>query len=136
MNLSNKKVYYNYEILDTYTAGFMLTGPEVKAVCDNGASFGDAYCVIEDGCLILKKFHISVKDDLDTLRDRRLLLNKKELRKLDKVLKEKGLTIVPISVFTTKTGLIKASVALAKGKRNYDKRESIKKKDLERRNDD
>jgi SsrA-binding protein len=135
--MDNKKARFNYELLDSYTAGIQLTGPEVKAIREGKVSFNDSYCMIENGEVFLKKLHISVKDgdEKAVLRDRKLLLNKSEIKKLEKGIKEKGLTIVPTAVFVNKTGLIKANIALAKGKKNYDKRESIKKKDLARAND-
>lgn len=104
---------------------------------DGKVAFNDSYCTIMDGQMFLKKLHISIKDGTDNefVRDRKLLLNRKEIDKLEKGIKEKGLTIVPLSVFVNKTGLIKVTIALAKGKKQYDKRESIKKKDLARAND-
>lgn len=133
----NKKASFNYELLDSYKAGIQLTGPEVKAIRDNKVAFNDAYCLIENGEVFLKKLHISVKDgdEKATLRDRKLLLNRKEINKLERATKEKGLTIVPTSIYVNNTGLIKVDIALAKGKKNYDKRESIKKRDLSRNND-
>ncbi len=135
--MQNKKARFNYELLDTYTAGLILIGKEVKAIRENKMSFGDAYCSIESGEAFLNKFHISVKDgnDNDFFRKRKLLLNRKEINKIEKSIKEKGLTVIPISIFITKTGLIKMDVALAKGKKQYDKRETIKKRDLERNQD-
>ena len=132
--MQNKKAKYEYEFLDTFEAGVMLTGPEVKAVRDNRMAFNDAYCAFKDDELFLLKFHISVKDggDNEFLRDRKLLLTRKELGKLQREVKENGLTIVPTGIFFTKTGLVKLGIALARGKKVYDKRESIKKRDLAR----
>ena len=135
--VNNKKAYFNYEILDSYQAGIMLNGPEVKAVRAHAFSFNDAYCVIDGSSVVLKKFHIAVKDgtENDFLRDRKLLLNKKEIKKLERGIKEQGLTIVPVSLYFTETNLIKVGVALARGKKNYDKRYkekySIVKKEIE-----
>jgi SsrA-binding protein len=135
--MENKKARFNYELLNTYTAGIMLTGPEVKAIRDNRVSFNDAYCIITNGEVIVKKLHISVKEggENEFLRDRKILLRKKEISELNKALVERGLTIIPISIFVTKTGLIKLGVAVARGKKLYDKRETIKKRDLERNSD-
>lgn len=133
----NKKASFNYELLDKYHAGIQLTGPEVKAIRANKFSFNDSYCLVDQGEVYLKKLHISVKDagENETLRDRKLLLNRKEIDKLDRACREKGLTIVPTALYVNKTGLIKVDIALAKGKKQYDKRESIKKKDLARNNE-
>lgn len=133
----NKKAKFNYELLDTYTAGMMLNGPEVKAIRDNKMSFNDAFCSIENNEIFLNKFHISVENggENDFLRKRKLLLNRKEINKIQRAMKEKGLTVVPISIFFTKTSLIKMDIALARGKKQFDKRETIKKRDLERTQD-
>ena len=135
--MENKKARFNYEFLDTYTAGIVLNGQEVKAVRDGKVAFNDSYCVIEAGEMFLKKLHISAKEatDHEVIRDRKLLLNRKEINKLERGMKEKGLTIVPTAMYVNKTGLIKVGIALAKGKKNYDKRESIKKREQQRNND-
>ena len=100
-------------------------------------SFADSFCTIENGEIWLNKFHISVANggDNDFLRKRKLLLNKKEIKKIERAIKEKGLTVVPTSIFFTSTSLIKMDIALARGKKQYDKRETIKKRDLDRNND-
>lgn len=135
--MQNKKAFFDYEILEQFVAGIALTGPEVNAIRDNKMSFGDAFCVITNGEVFLKKMHISVKEggDNEFVRDRKLLLHKKEINKISKALKEKGLTMVPTSMFVNETNLIKVGVGLAKGKKNYDKRESIKKRDQLRNNE-
>lgn len=136
--MQNKKSKFNYELLDSYIAGIVLNGPEVKAIRDDKMAFNDAYCVIENGEIFLKKFHISLKDmdESHTLRDRKLLLNKKEIRKIERAIKEKGLTIVPTSIFFADKGLIKVGLSTARGKKLYDKRETIKKRDLKRKDND
>ena len=139
MNLitSNKKATFEYAILDTYIAGIQLSGTEVKSIKDTKVSISEAYCTIIDGEAYIKNMHIAeymqIKhtNHLPT-RDRKLLLNKQEINKLSKALKEKGLSIVPLAVLTTNTGLIKIRIALGKGKKVYDKREAIKQKDLKR----
>lgn len=130
----NKKCKFEYTLIDTYTAGIMLNGPEVKAICENRMSFGDAFCSIEGGEMFMNKFHISVKDggENDFMRKRKLLLNRKEIDKIEQMVKEKGLTIVPTAIYFNDTRLIKVDVAVAKGKKQFDKRETIKKRDLER----
>lgn len=126
--MQNKKAFFDYEILEQFVAGIKLTGPEVKAIRDNKMSFADAFCTITDGEVFLRKMHISVKEggENEFVRDRKLLLNKKEIDKISKALKEKGLTMVPTSMFVNDTHLIKVGVALARGKKNYDKRFSEK----------
>ena len=130
----NKKAKFNYELLDKFTAGIMLNGREVKAIREDKLSFGDSFCVVSNGGVFLKKLHISIKDagESETMRDRKLLLNRKEIEKLDKSMREKGLTIVPIGIYVNKTGLIKVDIHLARGKNAVNKKESIKEKDLKR----
>lgn len=128
--MTNKKAYFNYTILDEYTAGIVLNGPEVKAIRDSKLSFNDSYCLINNGEIFVRSMHISI--DGEPVRDRKLLLHKKEIERINKVVKEKGLTVVPLAVFVNETGLIKVKIGVAKGKKNYDKRESIKERDLKR----
>lgn len=124
----NKKCRYNYSLLESFTAGIILNGPEVKALREDKVSFGDSFCHITNGEMFLRKLHISVKDgsEGECMRDRKLLLNKKEISKIGRALKEKGLTIVPVSIFFNKTGLVKVEIFLAKGKKQYDKRSKEK----------
>ena len=130
----NRKATFDYQLLDNFTAGIILNGKEVKAIREDKASFGDSYCFIINNEIFLKKFHISVKDgeEKDTLRDRKLLLNKKEILKISKAIKEKGLTVIPLSLYINKTGLIKLEIYLAKGKNEKNKKEKLKEKDLKR----
>lgn len=133
----NKKAKYNYELLDSYTCGIILTSLEVKAIRENKMAFNDAYCIIENNEVFLKKFHISIDaSEQDCLRDRKLLLNKKEILKIKKVMKEKGFTIVPTSIYFNETQLIKLAISTARGKNTYDKRSSLKEKDLKRQNNE
>ena len=131
MFIKNKKAYHNYQMIDKYTAGIVLLGSEVKSLKVNGVSFGDAYCAFVGHELFLKNLHIAEYKNAnmlnhDPLRERKLLLKKRELRKLAKSVKEKGLTIVPTIIFTPENsedkGLIKVQICLAKGKKEYDKR--------------
>jgi SsrA-binding protein len=135
VNLQNKKGSFNYQFLDKYVAGIMLIGTEVKAIRDGNVSFVDSYCVFIDNELWLTGLHISqykFGDAHEEKRHRKLLLTKKELSKLSYNVKQSGLTIVPVRLFTTDKGLLKLEIALAKGKKSYDKREDLKLKDAKR----
>lgn len=136
-DIRNKSARFEFFIDDTYTAGMVLTGTEVKSLRTGKASFNDSFCIIHKGELFLKSFHISpyafgTYNNHDPLRDRKLLLNKKELRKIESKLKEKGYTVVPLRVFFNEKGFVKIEIGLGKGKKLHDKRESIKERDTER----
>jgi len=138
--LKNKKAYYNYQILDTYKAGIQLSGTEVKSIRDKKVSFTDSYCAFINNELWIKEIHISEYafgsyNNHQPKRDRKLLLTKKELRKIQKKTKEKGLTIVPLSLFFSESGFVKVEIGIAKGKKEFDKRESLKQKDAKRNMD-
>ena len=134
----NKKAYFEYNILEKNTAGIQLQGSEVKSIRAGKVSVSEAYCYILDGEIFIKGMHIAEYTEggkhynHKPLRDKKLLMKKKEIVKLDKSLGEKGLTIVPLEVIITDTGLIKLEIGLAKGKHLYDKRQSIKEKDIKR----
>lgn len=134
----NRKAYFEYNILEKNTAGIQLQGSEVKSIRGGKVSITEAYCYILDGEIFIKGMHIAEYTEggkhynHKPLRDKKLLMKKKEIAKLDKSLGEKGLTIVPLEVIITDTGLIKLEIGLAKGKHLYDKRQSIKKKDIKR----
>jgi SsrA-binding protein len=118
-------------------AGLVLTGTEVKSLREGRASFNDSYCYFHKGELWIKSLHIAeyshgTYHNHEPLRERKLLLNKKELKKLESKLKEKGFTIVPLSIFFNDKGLAKIEVGLGKGKKLHDKRETIKARDSER----
>jgi SsrA-binding protein len=135
--IRNKRASFDYILLDKYTAGMQLTGTEVKSVKQGKASLSDAFCVFKRDELWIKNMHISVYEkgtysNHEPLRLRKLLLRKNELNKLLKKIKEKGLTIVPITVFISERGFAKLEIALAKGKKTHDKRDSIKAKDSKR----
>jgi len=137
INIKNKKAYFKYEIIDKYVAGVVLEGTEIKSIRDSGVDFSDSYCYFKDGELFLKNLHISeyengTHNNHEPKRERKLLLNKKELKKLSNNVKDVGLTIVPLRIFLTESGIAKFEIGLAKGKKNFDKRESIKNKDMER----
>ncbi|MCO6494828.1 MAG: SsrA-binding protein [Bacteroidetes bacterium] len=137
LNIVNKKAGFNFQLEQRFTAGLSLTGTEVKSIRNNNASISESYCVFVGNELFIKNMHISEWKfgsylNHEPLRDRKLLLTKRELRKLKKGVEVEGYTIVPIKVFLSERGLIKIEIALAKGKKQFDKREDIKKKDLER----
>jgi SsrA-binding protein len=132
----NKKARYEYHIMDTIEAGIALVGSEVKSLRAGKANLADGYASIKNGEAFLMNFHISEfkqanVNNHEPTRPRKLLLHKKEIRKLEKQTNEKGNTIVPLSVYL-KNGKVKVELAIARGKKLYDKRESIARKDLER----
>lgn len=137
INIKNKKAYFNYEIIDKLVAGMQLTGTEIKSIRSGKASLSDSYCLFRENELWVTNMRISAYDqgsynNHDPYRDRKLLLNRKELNKLEKQTREKGLTIIALRVFINNNGYAKLEIALAKGMRKYDKREAIKKKDMKR----
>ena len=137
VRIRNKKAFFNYEILDKYIAGIQLYGTEVKSIRASKVSFTDAYCLFINGELWLRGIHISEYafgsyNNHVPKRDRKLLLNKKELDKIRKKTTEKSLTIVPLSMFFSQSGFVKVEIAVARGKKQYDKRESLKQKDSKR----
>ena len=137
IEIRNKRATFEYFLLDQYTAGLVLTGTEIKSIRDGKANLADAYCVFIGNELFVREMHISEYRFGSYLnhpakRDRKLLLNRKELRKLQNKLKERGLTIVPVMLFVNPKGLAKLQISLARGKKFYDKRDSIKEKDSRR----
>jgi len=137
INIKNKKAWHDFEILDKFVAGMQLTGTEIKSIRAGKASLVDSYCYFNQGELYVKGLHISEYDFGNIYnhfpkRDRKLLLTKRELKKLEKNIKEKGLTIVTLKIFIAESGYAKLEIALARGKKEYDKREDIKKKDTRR----
>ncbi len=134
--LRNRQAYHEFFIDQKYEAGMVLLGTEVKSLRDGRASFNDSYCLIHQGEIWLKSLHIAeyshgTVNNHDPLRDRKLLLEKREIRKIEAKLKEKGYTLVPLKIFF-KERLAKIEIGLAKGKKLHDKRESIRQKDVER----
>jgi len=131
---NNRKAFHEYEILDTYTAGICLNGWEVKSILNSSCSIGEGFVSLKGNETTLKQVHISLynkKDpfsDSNETRDRKLLLNKSEIKKITKKVVEKGLTVIPLSIFYSETCKIKVKIAVVKGKKNYDKREDLKKK--------
>lgn len=138
--IKNKRATFDYEIIERYTAGLQLFGTEIKSIRDGKASLTDTYCTFINDEMWVKNMHIATYffgtyNNHDVRRDRKLLLNKKELNKLARATRETGLTIVPIRMFINDKGLAKLEIGLAKGKKNYDKRQSIKEKDAKREMD-
>ena len=138
ISIKNRQASFEYSFLDTYVAGIQLVGVEIKSIRNGRVNLSEAYCVFQHGELYLKNTHISPYENagyikVDPLRDRKLLLNKQELRKLSEGVSRKGLTIVPTKMFINERGLCKVEICLCQGKKNYDKRESLKEKDIKKR---
>ena len=137
ITIKNRKASHEYLFLDTYIAGIQLIGVEIKSIRNGEVNLSEAYCIFQNGELYLKNTHISPYENagfvkVDPLRDRKLLLNKNELRKLSEGISRKGLTIVPTKMFINDRGLCKVEVCLCQGKKTYDKRESLKEKDMKK----
>ena len=138
VQISNKRASFDYEFLETYEAGIVLVGTEIKSIRAGRASLQDAYCYFSGGELYVKGMNISsyfwasAWSGHEPARDRKLLLTKRELRHLAQAVKTKGLTIVAVRAYIAENGYAKLHIALAKGKKEYDKRASIKEKDIRR----
>ncbi len=137
IKIENRKARFEFEFLDLYTAGIQLTGTEIKSIRKGKANLSDAYCLFINGELIIRNLHISEYEmgsynNHEPKRDRKLLLNRHELDKLHTKVKEKGLTIIPYNLYVNEKGLAKVNIALARGKKIYDKREDIKSRDIKR----
>lgn len=136
-NISNRRASFEFHIVTKYTAGLVLTGTEIKSVREGNVNLSDAFCFFKDGELFIRGMHISVWKsgsfyNHEPTRVRKLLLKKAELRKIRAKGTEKGFTIVPLRVFSSETGYAKIEIAIAQGKKSFDKREDIKKRDVER----
>lgn len=137
VNIRNKKASFEYELVDKYEAGIQLTGPEIKSIRAGKASISEAYCFIKNSELWIKGMHVSPYEpasynNTPPTRDRKLLLNKKEITKLQKDLTNKGFTVVPLRVYIAESGYAKVEIALARGKKLHDKRQDLKEKDDKR----
>lgn len=137
VNIRNKRARFDYEISDTYIAGIVLTGTEIKSIRDGKASLVDTYCLVENGEVWVKGMNISEYfygsyNNHVARRDRKLLLNRKEIARMEKSGKEAGFTIVPLRLFINERGLAKLVVGIARGKKEYDKRQSIKEREDKR----
>lgn len=137
MEIKNKKALFNYEVIEKLIAGIVLTGTEIKSIREGKASLVDTYCFIKDNEVWLKnsyikKFDIAAMTNHEERRDRKLLLSKQEIKRWKKPLLNPGITIVPLKMFINQNGLCKVELCLCKGKKEYDKRESIKNQDNKR----
>ncbi len=138
INILNKKARFSYDLLDTYTAGIVLTGTEIKSIRASKASITESFCEFNDsGELFVINMTVQEYDHGNQFNhrpkaERKLLLNKKELRKLEKEVKNTGLTIIPTKIFINEKGFAKLKIALAKGKKLFDKRETIKERENKR----
>lgn len=137
INIKNKRASFDYEFIETYTAGIVLTGTEIKSIRFGKASLVDTFCMFEKDELWVRNMYISEYfygsyNNHVARRDRKLLLNKKELRKIQRLVKETGYTIVPTRIFLNDRGLAKVNIAVARGKKQYDKRQSLREKDDKR----
>ena len=135
--IRNRSAYHEFFIDTKYVAGIALTGTEVKSLREGKASFNDSFCVIHQGEMWLRSLHIApyshgTANNHDPLRERKLLLQKREIKKIESKLKEKGYTVVPLRIFLNEKNLVKVEFGLAKGKKLHDKRESIRQKDVDR----
>ena len=135
--VSNRKARHEFTILETTEAGISLMGTEVKSLREGRANLVDAYAVYDRGEIVLRGLHISSyshtsQTNIDPRRERTLLLHKREIRRLIGKVKEKGLTLVPLKLYFNNKGLVKVELALAKGRRTYDKRRAIAKRDADR----
>ncbi|PHR49194.1 MAG: SsrA-binding protein [Fluviicola sp.] len=137
VNIKNKRAKFEYQLLDKFVAGIQLGGTEIKSIRNGKASILEAYCVVEDGQVFIRNMHITEYENASFYQhkpraDRKLLLNKREIDKLDKKIKQKGFSIVPLRLFINDKGLAKLEIALAQGKKLYDKRQDLKAKDDKR----
>lgn len=140
VNIKNKRATFDYTILDRYTAGIQLYGTEIKSIRDAKASLVDTYCIFQGNELWVKQMHIAPYQfgsyaNHEAKRDRKLLLTRKELRKLARQTRETGKTIIPLRLFINEKGLAKMEIGLCQGKHDYDKRQSIRENDLRREMD-
>lgn len=137
INIKNRKASFEYSFIDKYVAGIQLTGTEIKSIREGKAAINEAFCVFDYNELLIRNMHVApyfngTYNNVAEKRDRKLLLNRNELKRLQNELKDQGLTIIPLRLFINDKGLAKLEIALAKGKKIFDKREDIKKRDTER----
>jgi SsrA-binding protein len=137
INIENRRAKFDYEFIERFTAGIVLKGTEIKSIREGKAGLADSYCYIVNNELFIKNMHITEYSEASfynhtPLRERKLLLTKLEINKLQKKVKDSGLTIIPVKLYISDKGFAKLDIALAKGKKQFDKREAIKKRDTER----
>lgn len=140
VQIKNKRATFDYELLETFTAGIVLTGTEIKSIRLGKASLVDTFCLVEKGEVWVKNMYIAeyfygTYNNHSARRDRKLLLNKKEIHKIENAARNNGFTLVPTRLFLNDRGLAKVIIAIAKGKKEYDKRDSIKERDDKREMD-
>lgn len=136
--IKNRKAFYNYQITDKYLAGIILLGTEIKSVRESAVNISNAFCSIEGDNIFIKGMQIAEYlqgniNNHEPLRDRKLLLNKKEINQIKKKVFEKKISVIPTKIFISKRGFAKVEIGLGKGKKEYDKRESIKKRESDRK---
>lgn len=137
VNIVNRKAGFEYHLDLKFTAGLVLSGTEVKSIRSGNANISDAYCMLEEGELVVKNMHISEfkqgsYNNHEPLRTRKLLLTKQELKKLTSRIKEKGTAVYPIRLYASDRGFLKLDIGVGKGKKSFDKRDDIKQKDIQR----
>jgi len=135
--IKNRRASFDYEFIETYTAGIALTGTEIKSIRLGKAGLVDTYCVVERGEVWVKNMYIAeyfygTYNNHATRRERKLLLNGKEIRRIEGASKNSGFTVVPVKMFINEKGLVKVVIAVAKGKKEYDKRQALKERDDKR----
>jgi len=140
INIKNRKAYHDYELIEKFNAGIQLLGSEIKSIRMGKVSLSDSYCIFHGDELYIRGLQIAEyawanRNNHEPGRERKLLLNRRELNKLQRKVKESGLTIVVLRIFINESGLAKTEIALARGMRQYDKREAIKRKDTQRQLD-
>lgn len=137
INIKNKRAYFDYEIGDTFSAGMVLTGTEIKSIRNGKASLADSYCIVDKGEVWVKGMNISEYfygsyNNHIARRDRKLLLSKKEIAKIEKAIADPGYTLIPLKVFINERGYAKLLIGIARGKKQFDKRQSIKEREDKR----
>ncbi len=140
INIVNRRASFEFSLVEKYIAGMQLQGTEIKSIREGKANLSDSYCFFKNGELWIKSLHISeytegTYNNHHPTRERKLLLNRRELDKIEKKLKDQGLTVIPLRLFVADNGYAKLEIAVAKGKKLHDKRDDIKKKDLQRETD-
>lgn len=137
VNIKNRRARFDYEITETFNAGMVLTGTEIKSIRQGKASLVDTFCFVANGEVWVKNMYVAEYfygsyNNHSTRRDRKLLLTRKEIRQLEKASRETGFTIVPLKVFISEKGLAKMQIGIGRGKKEYDKRQSIRERDDKR----
>ena len=137
INIKNKRAKFEYHLLDTYVAGIKLGGTEIKSIRNGKVNLVDSFCVVTNDEVFIRNMHIAEYENASFFQhnpksDRKLLLKKKEIQKIDRTIKTKGLTIIPLRLFINEKGLAKVEIAIAQGKKLYDKRQDLKEKDDKR----